>query len=100
MSFENRSGNYKTIDEKSVNSSLIKAYDKKYKNFDYFRDKVIKKHNEKYNKDDLYKIHNLFINWDKKILKSKILIPIFNGLSFYTLMIYLLLNHLGVRLYL
>ena len=70
---KNRSGNYKTIDEKSVNfvPSLIKAYDKKYKNFDYFRDKVIKKHNEKYNKDDLYKIHNLFINWDKKILKSK-----------------------------
>ena len=70
---KNRSGNYTTIDEKSVNfvPSLIKAYDKKYKNFDYFRDKVIKKHNEKYNKDDLYKIHNLFINWDKKILKSK-----------------------------
>ena len=70
---KNRSGNYRTIDEKSISfvPSLIKAYDKKYKYFDYFKDKVIKKHKEKYNKDDLYKIHNLFINWDKKILKSK-----------------------------
>ncbi len=70
---KNRSGNYTTIDEKSISfvPSLIKAYDKKYINFDYFKDKVVKKHKEKYNKDDLNKIHNLFINWDKKILKSK-----------------------------
>ncbi len=86
--------------KKSINyvPTLIKVYDKKYKNFDYFKDKVIKKHKEKYNKDDLYKIHNLFINWDKKILKSKNLIQTFNGLSFYILMIYLLLNHPGARL--
>ena len=96
---KNRSGNYETIDEKSINyvPSLIKFYDDKYKSFEFFMDKVNKKHNLEINNDDLLKIYKLMINWDKKYFPPKIIIEIFNGLNFYIQIIYQSQNHLGVK---
>ena len=70
---KNRSGNYKTIDEKIVNyvPSLIKIHDKKFENFKSFSKQVSKKHKLKFNNKDLSEIHNLFVNWDNKIKNSK-----------------------------
>ena len=70
---KNRSGNYKTIDEKIVNyiPSLIKIYDTKFENFKNFSKQVNKKHKLKFDNKDLSEIHNLFINWDNKIKNSK-----------------------------
>ena len=70
---KNRSGNYETIDEKNVNyvPSLIKLYDKKFENFEYFLKKVEKKHKFKLENKELFKIHKLFVNWDNKIKNSK-----------------------------
>ncbi len=70
---KNRTGNYKTLDEKSINyvPSLIKFYDKNYNNFEYFLNKVERKHVSKFNKEDLIKIFNLFTEWDNKINISK-----------------------------
>jgi len=70
---KNRSGNYKTIDEKKINyvPSLIKFYNEKYDNFEYFLTKVEKKHKSKFSRKDIKKIYNLFIEWDKKIKLSE-----------------------------
>ena len=70
---KNRSGNYKTIDEKIINyiPSLIKIYDTKFENFKNFSKQVNKKHKLKFDNKDLSEIHNLFVNWDNKIKNSK-----------------------------
>ncbi len=70
---QNRAGNYKTIDEKNIDfvPSLIKLYDEKYQDTNYFIKKILQKHNLNFKKDDLIDIHNLFLNWDKKIYNSK-----------------------------
>ena len=51
--------------------SLIKFYNEKYDNFEYFLTKVEKKHKSKFSRKDIKKIYNLFIEWDKKIKLSE-----------------------------
>jgi len=67
---ENRSGVYLTKDEKIIKNvpSLIKIFEKKYKNFKNFEETIIKKNYIDIETDDLKKIHNLFLEWDKEIL--------------------------------
>ncbi len=70
---ENRSGNYLTVDEKNIDyvPSLVKFNDENYVDYNYFINKISKKHKIKFIDDDLIKIHNLLINWDKKIYNSR-----------------------------
>ena len=83
---KNRSGNYKTIDEINYVPSLIKFYDEKYDNFEYFLLKL-KKHKSKFSRKDIKKYIIYLLN-GIKIKLSKNLIQIFNGLSFYIQIIY------------
>ena len=69
----NREGNYQTIDEKDINNvpSLIKIFNKKYLDYEYFLTSIKKFHKSEVNETDLMKIFKLFNQWDEKILKTK-----------------------------
>tara|TARA_Y100000590_G_scaffold173883_1_gene198830 strand:- start:17851 stop:20064 length:2214 start_codon:yes stop_codon:yes gene_type:complete len=67
-----RTGNYSTVDEKNINyvPSLIKIFDKNYKNYNHFINSFNKAHKIELGSNKLKQLFNLFINWDQKILKS------------------------------
>jgi len=69
----NRNGNYVTQDEKTIQyvPSLIKIFENKYKNFEFFKNNFKQKHSINLDDSKLEKIHNLFLQWDKEILESK-----------------------------
>ena len=68
---ENREGIYITKDEKVVKNvpSLIKIFENKYKNYKNFEETIIKKNYISIESNNLKKIHDLFLEWDKEILK-------------------------------
>ncbi|MDC1047311.1 hypothetical protein OAQ96_01340 [Alphaproteobacteria bacterium] len=70
---ENREGIYITKDEKIIKNvpSLIKIFEKKYKNYKNFEETILKKNYINVETDSLKKIHDLFLEWDKHILNNK-----------------------------
>ncbi|MDC6448217.1 PQQ-binding-like beta-propeller repeat protein, partial [Alphaproteobacteria bacterium] len=70
---ENRTGIYVTKDEKTIKyiPSLIKIFNNKYKDFNYFKKIFNLKHTLNINNRDLKKVHNLFLEWDNEILEAK-----------------------------
>ena len=62
-----------TQDEKTIQyvPSLIKIFENKYKNFEFFKNNFKQKHSINLDDSKLEKIHNLFLQWDKEILESK-----------------------------
>ena len=69
---ENREGIYITKDEKVIKNvpSLIKIFEVKYKNYKNFEETIIKKNYIDIESNNLKKIHDLFLEWDKEILKN------------------------------
>jgi quinoprotein glucose dehydrogenase len=68
---ENREGIYITKDEKVIKNvpSLIKIFENKYKNYKKFEETIINKNYISIKSSNLKKIHDLFLEWDKDILK-------------------------------